>query len=51
MGDLGAVFLVNDDAASLVGFDADVLEAEASGVGSTADGDEDDICVKLNGWS
>lgn len=46
--DLGAIFLVDDDAATLIGLDADVFEAEAGGIGAAADSDEDDVCVELN---
>lgn len=45
----GAVFLVDHEAAAVVGFEADVLEAEASSVGAAADGDEADITVDLTG--
>jgi len=47
VGELGAVLRVDDDAATLVELEADVLEAEATGVGATADRDEDDVSVEL----
>lgn len=47
MRDLCAVLLVDDDTAALVGLNTDVLEAKAGSVGSAADGDEDDVSVKL----
>jgi hypothetical protein len=36
--DLGAVFGVDDDAALVVGLEADLVEAEAFGVGPASDG-------------
>lgn len=45
--DLGAVFGVDDKTAAVVGFDANVLEAEALCVRAAADGDEDDVCFEL----
>jgi hypothetical protein len=47
VGNLGAVFLVNDNAASLVGFDTNVLETKAGGVGSTANSDKDNVGIEL----
>lgn len=47
VGDLGAVLLVNDDAATLVNLDPNVLEAEAFGVCAATDGDKDDVGIKL----
>lgn len=47
MGDLGAVFLVDDDTATFVGLDADIFEAKAGSIGAAADRDEDDVGVKL----
>lgn len=51
MGEFGAVLFVDDEAAFVVDFKTDVFEAETGGVGSTTDGDEDDVCVKLFGGS
>jgi hypothetical protein len=48
VGDLGAVFRVDDHAATLVKLEADVLEAEAVGIRATADRNEDDVSVKLD---
>ena len=45
--DLGAVLLVDHEAATVVGLETNVLEAETSGVGATADGDEADIRLEL----
>lgn len=45
--ELGAVFLVDDETATLVELEADGLMAEASGVWATADGNKDDIRLKL----
>ena len=45
--DLGAVLLVDHEAAAVVGLETDVLEAETGGVGATANGDEADIRVEL----
>lgn len=47
VGDLGAVLLVNDKTAAVVGFKANVLKAKAGSVWATANGDENDIGVKL----
>lgn len=45
--DLSAIFLIDDDAAALVGLDANVFEAESGGIGAAADSDEDDVCAEL----
>jgi hypothetical protein len=45
--DLGAVLLVDDEAAAVVGLKTDLLETETCGVGTTADGDEADVGVEL----
>lgn len=45
--DLGAVLLVDHEAAAVVGLKTDLLEAETGGVGATADGDEADVSVEL----
>jgi len=45
--DFGAVFLVDDEAATVVSLETDVVEAETGSVGTATDGDEDDISVKL----
>ena len=47
VGDLGAVLGVDDDTAALVELEANVLQAEALGVRSAADGDEDGLSLKL----
>jgi len=47
VGDLGAVLLVDDDAAAVVGLETDVLQTETGGVGTATDGDEDNVCLKL----
>lgn len=47
VGDLGAVLLVDDDAATVVNIDTEVLETETGGVGATTNGDENDIGVEL----
>ena len=49
VGEFGPVLLVDDEPAFVVDFEADVFEAEACGVGSAADSDEDDVCVELVG--
>lgn len=46
--ELGPVFLVDDQSALFVGFQADVFEAEAGGVRAAADGDEDDVGFELD---
>lgn len=45
--DLGAVLLVNDQASTVVGLEANVLKAKTGGVWATTDGDEDDVCFEL----
>jgi hypothetical protein len=45
--DLGAVFLVDDDAAAVVELDTDLLEAEAAGEGAATDGNEYDVGFDL----
>lgn len=47
VGDLGSVFRVDDDATSLVQLEADVLEAQALGVRSSANGDQNHLRVNL----
>ena len=47
VGEFGAVFGVDDQAAAVVGFETDGFEAEAGGIGAAANGDEDDVCVEL----
>lgn len=47
--DLGAVLLVDHEAATAVGLKTDLLEAETSGVGTAADGNKADISVELEG--
>ena len=49
MRQFGAVLLVDDEAAFVVDFEADVLEAEAGSIGAAADGDEDNVGVELMG--
>jgi hypothetical protein len=49
MRELGAVFRVDNEAAAVVGFETDVLEAETFGVWAAADGDQDDVCFELKG--
>lgn len=46
--DLGAVFRIDDQTAAVVGLEADVLKAEILRVGTTANGDENDVCVELS---
>ena len=48
-GDCARFARNDDDAAALVHLKASVLEAEAGGVGPTANGDEDDISFQLSG--
>ena len=48
---LGAVLLVDYEAAFVVDVEADVFEPEAGGVGPAADGYEDDVCVQLGAQS
>lgn len=50
MGDLSAVFLVDDDTAAFVSLNANIFKTEASGIGAAADRDEDNVGVKLNRW-
>ena len=47
VGELGAELLVDDQASAVVGFNADVFETEAGGVGASADGDENDVGFEL----
>ena len=47
VGDLGTVFGVDDDTATLVHLETNVLQAKASGVGSSSDGDEDGLGLEL----
>jgi hypothetical protein len=47
VGDLGSVLGIDNDTATVVVLKADVLEAEASGVGSSADSNENDIGLNL----
>ena len=47
--ELGAILGVDDDAATLVELKANVLEAEALGVRSAANGNENGLCLKLYG--
>ncbi len=46
---LGPILRVDYDAASLVQFQSDVFETQTAGVGSSANGDEYDVGVKLLG--
>lgn len=43
---LCAVFLVNDQAALLVGLEANVLQSQSGGVWATADGNQDNIGIQ-----
>jgi hypothetical protein len=45
--DLGAVLLVDHEAAAVVGLKTDLLEAETGGVGTATDSNEADISVEL----
>lgn len=45
--DLGTVLGVDDQAAAVVGLQANVLETKTVGVRAAADRDKDDICVEL----
>jgi hypothetical protein len=45
--DLGAVLLVDDQAATVVSLETDVVETKTGSVGTATDGDKDDIGVKL----
>ena len=47
MGDLCAVFLINNYTTPLVDFDADILKTQPAGIGSTANSDKDNISFKL----
>lgn len=47
VGEFGAVLLVDYEAAFVVDFEADIFEAEASGVGAAANGDKDNVCIEL----
>lgn len=47
VGELGAVLRVDDDTPALVKLKSNVLEAKATGIGATADGNKDDIGIKL----
>ena len=49
--ELGAVLLVDYETAFVVDFEADVFETETGGVRTAPDGYEDDVGVKLRGWS
>jgi hypothetical protein len=46
VGELGAVFLVDDQTATVVLLDANLLEVQALGVGATANGDQDNVGVQ-----
>merc|ERR1712107_39382 len=48
VGDLGAVFLVDNNAAAVVGFEINVLEAKTGSVGAAADGDQDDVASRVS---
>jgi hypothetical protein len=45
--DLGAVLLVDDQAAPVVGLETDIVEAETGSVGTATDGDEDNVGIEL----
>jgi hypothetical protein len=45
--DLGTVLGVDDHAAALVELEADVLEAETTGVGAATDRNKDDVSAEL----
>lgn len=45
---LGAVFGVDNEAAAVIGFEANVFKAETLGVRTATDGDKDDVCFELN---
>lgn len=47
VGDLGSVLGVDDNTAALVDLEANVLKAKASGVGSSANGNKNDIGLNL----
>ena len=44
-----AVLFIDDEAAFVVKVEVEVFEAETGCVGAAADGDEDDVCVELDG--
>ena len=46
VGDLGAVLLVDDQAAAVIGLKTDVVETKTGSVRTAANGDEDNISVK-----
>jgi hypothetical protein len=47
VGNLGAVLLVDDEAAPLVALETNVVETKTVGVRAATDSDKDDISVKL----
>jgi hypothetical protein len=47
VGNLGAVLLVDDEAAPLVALETNVVETKTVGVRAATDSDKDDIGVKL----
>jgi hypothetical protein len=47
VGDLGSVLGVDNDTAAVIVLKTDVLKAEASGVGSSADSNENNIGLNL----
>lgn len=47
--EFGAVLFVDYEPAFVVDFEADVFETETGGVGTAADGYEDDVGVELGG--
>ena len=47
MGNLGAVLLVDDQAAALVNLEVDVVEAETRGVWAATDSDKNDVSIDL----
>jgi hypothetical protein len=47
VGNLGAVLLVNNQAAPLVGLETDVVETETGSVRTATDGDKDDVSFEL----
>jgi hypothetical protein len=49
--DLGAVLLVDDQAATVVSLEANVVETQTGSVGTATNSDKDDISVKLKGVS
>lgn len=42
-----AVLFVDDETAFVVNIKVDVFKTKAGGIGTAADGDEDDVCIKL----